>query len=138
MLLFLKPEPQKRPIKGGLVMKNDRFIRTAFSTLFENPDLAKLVISDLKEIKLKELHLQPTVIVPGDDCADSRENGIFYVAFDVNGIVHTNSFVAQGLLARSFIDFFGRNRVRKAIISIKKHFETHGVTVYEEKSCCIL
>jgi hypothetical protein len=113
-------------------MKLRGFIQRPFGTLFENPNIAKLVIDELGGINLKELFIQPSVVVPGDDCESHCVNGIFYVAFDQNGKRFSNAFVAQGAIARSLVDPFGKKRVHTAISELKKHFEAKGILVYEE------
>jgi hypothetical protein len=108
------------------------FIQTPMGPLFENPNLAEMIISELENFRPTELYMQPTIHVPADYCDEEIVNGIFYVAFDHKGNRISNSFVSQGLIARSLIDLFGKRRVRKAMYAIKKHFETQGVSVNEE------
>lgn len=115
------------------VMKKDGIIQTPFGPLFENPDLAKLIIDELKGVDLKELFIQPSVLVSGDDCGEHKVNGIRYVAFTRDGNRIMNEFVAQGALARTFVDLFGKKRVCDGISAIRKHFELQGVPVYEEE-----
>lgn len=110
-------------------MKSYSLIKTPFGPLFEKPNLVEQVLSNLNGKDLKEIYIQPSVLVPGDDCCDHRVNGILYVAITRSEERFQNAFVAQGVLARSLIDFFGKKRVRNAISEIKSHFEKKGVPV---------
>ena len=111
-------------------MRGKKFFTMPLSGLFESPDLARKILSDVSSLEVSRILLQPSCIVQGDDCQDLEENGITYVVYDKKGWHYPRRRLsAQGMFARMFFDPFGKKRVQKAIKKIEEYYKDKPVII---------